>query len=548
MTNVTEQNPGPPLMRLHPDDDCLVVIRPLRSGETVLVEGVSVQVEAGMPVGHKVASRFLAAGEPVRKCGAVIGRTKANVEVGSLLHLHNLESNYLQAHLVGDADAGLAQLAAEGRAVAASGKGTPPAVVAVMDGAEARRRAHEANQAQAVPGFVGYLRSDGRKGIRNHLLVVYLVECAHHVAREIANGFGGAENSVEVIGFPGCYPNEYAQRVLTALCTHPNVGGCLLVSLGCESFDRRALKDAVEATGRWVESLVIQQEGGTVSTVNSGRALVETGLAQIATVGRAPMTVAELVIGTICGGSDSTSLLTANPAVGRAFDRLVAAGARCIFEETGELIGCEEHLRSRATSPELGEELANRIVKASDYYEALGHASIAPGNLAGGLTTIEEKSIGAYAKSGSSTISGVIEPGELPGAGGLYLLDVVPDGAPRFGYPNINDTTEVVELIACGSHVVLFTTGRGSVVGSVISPVVKICANPETYRRMSDDMDVNAGRVLLGDASLDDVGDEIFDLVIATATGAPTRSEALGHREFQLGYKVFRSLEPSCLA
>jgi len=535
-------------MRLHPDDDCLVAIRPLRSGETVLVDGASVEVAADMPVGHKVASRQLAAGEPVRKCGAVIGRTTANVEVGGLLHLHNLQSNYLPAHLVGGADAGPAAVAAEGRAVAANGRGAPTAAPAVPDGAEARRRAREVNQARAVPGFLGYLRSDGRKGIRNHLLVVYLVECAHHVAREIANGFGGAESSVEVIGFPGCYPNEYAQRVLTALCTHPNVGGCLLVSLGCESFDRRALKDAVKATGRWVESLVIQQEGGTVSTVNSGRALIEEGLVQITTVERVPMAVSELVVGTICGGSDSTSLLTANPAVGRAFDRLVAAGARCIFEETGELIGCEEHLRSRAMSPALGEELAARVVKAAHYYEALGHASIAPGNLAGGLTTIEEKSIGAYAKSGSSAISGVIEPGELPGAGGLYLLDVVPDGVPRFGYPNINDTTEVVELIACGSHVVLFTTGRGSVVGSVISPVVKVCANPETYRRMSDDMDVDAGRVLLGEASLDDVGDEIFDLVIGTATGAPTRSEALGHREFQLGYKVFRSLEPSCLA
>ncbi len=347
MDNVTEKSIGPPLMRLHPDDDCLVAIRPLRSGETVLVEGTSVQVEADMPVGHKVASRFLGAGEPVRKCGAVIGRTTAKVEVGSLLHLHNLESNYLQAHLVGDADAGPARLAGEVSPVAASVQGTPTAVLAVADGAEARRRAHEANQTQAVPGFLGYLRSDGRKGIRNHLLVVYLVECAHHVAREIANGFGGPESSVEVVGFPGCYPNEYAQRILTALCTHPNVGGCLLVSLGCESFDRRALKDAVEATDRWVESLVIQHEGGTVSTVNSGRALVEAGLAQIATVGRVPMGVEELVIGTICGGSDSTSLLTANPAVGRAFDRLVAAGARCIFEETGELIGCEEHLRSR---------------------------------------------------------------------------------------------------------------------------------------------------------------------------------------------------------
>jgi altronate dehydratase len=240
--------------------------------------------------------------------------------------------------------------------------------------------------------------------------------------------------------------------------------------------------------------------------------------------------------------------LTANPAVGRSFDRLVAGGARCIFEETGELIGCEEHLRGRAATSELGAELAARVVKAARYYEELGHASIAPGNLVGGLTTIEEKSIGAYAKSGSSTISGVIEPGELPAAGGLYLLDVVPDGSPRFGYPNINDTTEVVELIACGAHVILFTTGRGSVVGSVISPVIKVCANPDTYRRMSDDMDVDAGRILLGEASLDEVGAEIFDLVVATASGAATRSEALGHQEFQLGYKLFRSLEPSCLA
>ena len=187
-------------------------------------------------------------------------------------------------------------------------------------------------------------------------------------------------------------------------------------------------------------------------------------------------------------------------------------------------------------------------MKAAHYYDALGHASIAPGNLVGGLTTIEEKSIGAYAKSGSSTISGVIEPGEVPKSGGLYLLDVVPDGPPRFGYPNINDTTEVVELIACGAHVILFTTGRGSVVGSVVSPVIKVCANPETYRRMSDDMDVDAGRILLGEASLDDVGEQIFDLVVGTATGLPTRSEALGHQEFQLGYKVFRSFEPSCLA
>jgi altronate hydrolase len=400
---------------------------------------------------------------------------------------------------------------------------------------------------EVVPQLTGYARSDGRKGIRNHLLVVYLVECAHHVAREIAHG-AHFEGSVQVVGFPGCFPNDYAERVLTALCTHPNVGGCLLVSLGCEGFDRRALSEAVHKSGRWVEDLVIQHEGGTTRTISRGQALVAEGLADMASVERVPMTVADLVVGTICGGSDSTSTLTANPAVGRAFDRLVADGARCIFEETGELIGCEQHLQTRAATPELGNDLAARVQKAAHYYETLGQASIAPGNLAGGLTTIEEKSIGAYAKSGSSVISGVLQPGEVPQPAGLYLLDIVPDGEPRFGFPNINDTTEVVELIACGSHIILFTTGRGSVVGSVIAPVIKVCANPDTYRRMADDMDVDAGRILMGDGSLDEVGAEIFDLVVNTVSGSPTRSEALGHQEFQLGYKVFRALEPSCLA
>ena len=532
------------LLRLHADDDCLVVVRPLKVGEIIHVEGASVEVEVDLPVGHKVAARPLAAGEPVRKCGAVIGRTTASVGVGRQLHLHNLRSNYLDANAV-DQGAEAPATGLSGTEAAATGLigGLSPSNQSPSTQASGETRV----PATAAPALTGYARSDGRKGIRNNLLVVYLVECAHHVAREIAHG-ARFEGSVQLVGFPGCYPNDYAERVLTALCTHPNVGGCLLVSLGCESFDRRTLSESIRQSGRWVDSLVIQHEGGTARTIARGQALVTEGLAEMANVERVPLAVADLVVGTICGGSDSTSTLTANPAVGRAFDTLVAAGARCIFEETGELIGCEEHLRSRAVTPEIGNDLAARVQKAARYYETLGHASIAPGNLAGGLTTIEEKSIGAYAKSGSSLISGVIQPGEVPQGGGLYLLDIVPDGEPRFGFPNINDTTEVVELIACGSHMILFTTGRGSVVGSAISPVAKICANPDTYRRMADDMDVDAGRILLGQGSLDEVGAEIFDLVLRTVSGAPTRSEALGHQEFQLGYKVFRALEPSCLA
>jgi altronate hydrolase len=253
------------------------------------------------------------------------------------------------------------------------------------------------------------------------------------------------------------------------------------------------------------------------------------------------------VIGTVCGGSDGTSGITANPAVGRAFDHFVDAGAVCVFEETGELVGCEFHMERRAVTPELGREIVRCVEKAARYYSIMGHGSFAVGNADGGLTTQEEKSLGAYAKSGRSLISGIVKPGDVPPAGGLYLLDVVPDGEPRFGFPNISDNAEIGELIACGAHIVLFTTGRGSVVGSAISPVIKVCANATTYRNLSDDMDVDAGRILEGRATLDDVGREIIDLTVAVANGAATKSESLGHQEFILTYKTFEPIGPACM-
>ncbi len=393
--------------------------------------------------------------------------------------------------------------------------------------------------------ILGYPRRDGRKGIRNVILVAYLVECAHHVANEISMPF--RERGVHLIGFGGCYPNEYAAKMMKQLCTHPNVGGVLLVSLGCESFDRQGLARAIRHSGRPVETLVIQQAGGTRKSVQLVRGWVEATLGTLATSPRQPMRIDELVVGTVCGGSDATSGLTANPAVWRAFDLLVAERATAIFEETGELIGCEHIMAARASNEALAGALVAAVEKAARYYTVLGHGSFAPGNADGGLTTQEEKSMGAYSKSGSSQISGLIKPGDVPLAGGLYLLDVVPDGAVRFGFPNINDVAEIAELIACGSHLILFPTGRGSVVGSAISPVIKVCANPETYRRMSDDMDLNAGRILEGLATLDEVGREIFDLVLATAQGRQTASEALGHQEFVLTYKRFEPIGPACL-
>jgi altronate hydrolase len=259
------------------------------------------------------------------------------------------------------------------------------------------------------------------------------------------------------------------------------------------------------------------------------------------------MRLDELVVGTVCGGSDGTSGLTGNPAVGRAFDRLVEAGATCIFEETGELIGCEDIMADRAITPGLADELRASVAKAARYYATLGYGSFAPGNADGGLSTIEEKSMGAYAKSGSSPISGIIKPGDIAPTGGLFLMDVVPDGEVRFGFPNISDNAEIVEMIASGCHLTLFVTGRGSVAGSAISPVIKVCANPETYRKLAGDMDVDAGRILEGDATLDEVGTEILTLIMEVARGTKTKSEHLGHREFILTYKSFEPIGPACL-
>lgn len=391
----------------------------------------------------------------------------------------------------------------------------------------------------------GYLRTDGRKGIRNVILVTYLVECAHHVARSVVTD--SADDDVQLIGFPGCYPNEYSLKIMEGLCSHPNVGGVLIVSLGCEGFNREQLAKTIEASGRPVETLVIQQSGGTRKTIEAGLSSVSR-LREIADkTEQVPMAMSELVVGTICGGSDGTSGIGANPAVGRCFDKLIEDDAICMFEETGELIGCEQIMAERAITPELGIEIMKSVEKAEHYYTRMGYGSFAPGNAEGGLSTQEEKSMGAYAKSGSSKIHGLIKPGDIPTQGGLYLMDVVPDGDPMFGFPNIVDSAEIVEMIASGSHIILFTTGRGSVVGSAISPVIKVCANPETYENLSEDMDVNAGKVINGEATVDQVGDEIYQLVTEVAQGKQSKSEELGHQEFVLTYKKFEGIGPSCL-
>jgi altronate dehydratase large subunit len=396
--------------------------------------------------------------------------------------------------------------------------------------------------------WTGYLRADGRKGVRNLVLVVYTVECAQHVAHEIARG----EPDTHVIGFPGCYDNAYAIRLLLALARHPNVGAVLAVGLGCEYTQPAKIAAVVEESGRPPAWFYIQQAGGTRPSVARGKALVAEMRERLRReTPRAAMTLADLTVGAECGGSDGTSGLAGNPVVGAFFDLLVDAGGRAIFEETVEMIGLRDVMLARAANEAARGQLARAYDKAVSYCRAVRQYSISPGNFAGGLTTIEEKSLGAFAKSGSRPVQGVIKVAEQPPRPGLWLMDSVPDEHfMQFGYTNPNDTEGLMDLISAGAQVVLFVTGRGSVIGSPVAPLVKVTGNSQTFARMREDMDFDAGRVLAGEVTPGEAARELRDLVVAVAGGAESKPEALGHREYFVMYKHqdAPALEAGCRA
>ena len=382
--------------------------------------------------------------------------------------------------------------------------------------------------------ILGYKRPSGPPGIRNQIVCIHTVECSSFVSQKIA----ATHPRVQSLGFPGCYGNEYASRLMIALATHANVGAVLLVSLGCEGTDPRGMADAIRATGRPVEILRIQEAGGTEPSITLGHEIVSRMLKELDDTPRVAMSVSDLVVGTQCGGSDATSGISANPSVGYAFDLLVEAGATVLISETLEMLGCSDIVARRAVNSKAAEELRRAVEKAESFSRQAGQFSIETGNYQGGLTTIEEKSVGAFAKCGRRPISGVIKVAQKPPAKGLYVLDTVPDPTPfPFGYSNPNDSADTLDLISCGAHVIVFTTGRGSVIGSVISPLLKVCGNPATYERMKGDMDVDAGRIIAGDATASEVGREILEKVLEVAGGKQTKAELLGHQEYCISYK-----------
>jgi altronate hydrolase len=295
----------------------------------------------------------------------------------------------------------------------------------------------------------------------------------------------------------------------------------------------------VRGSGRPAEWFYIQNEGGTRTSIEKGKAVVRAMRDRIRDeVPRVPMGLGDLVVGCECGGSDGTSGLAGNPVVGAFFDRLVDAGGSAIFEETVEMIGLKPVMLGRAASDDARAQIDTVYEKSVRYCQQVRQYSISPGNFAGGLTTIEEKSMGAFAKSGSRPIQGVIKVAQPPPRPGLWLLDSVPDSHfMQFGYTNPNDTEGIMDLISAGSQIVLFVTGRGSVIGSPISPLVKVTGNTQTFTRMREDMDFNAGRILCGELTLDQAADELGDLVVQIASGTQSKPESLGHREYFIMYK-----------
>lgn len=381
-----------------------------------------------------------------------------------------------------------------------------------------------------------YARKNGQKGIRNRVLVIYTVKCAEFVAQQIVRQTDHPD--VELVGFDGCTDNQYAVNLLISLIRHPNTGAVLAVGLGCEYVQPEWLADIAEKEEKPAAWMFIQQEGGTKKTIEKGTAWIRTALELLKNTPRVPMGFSELVIGAECGGSDATSGLAGNVAVGRFFDALVDAGGTAIFEEIVEAIGLKAWLVSRAAHEQAGQEIRFTYEKALNYCRQVRQYSISPGNFAGGLSTIEEKSMGALIKSGSRPIQGVVKVSCRPPHPGLWLLDSTPDPSfMQFGITNPNDSEGLMDLISCGAHIVFLVTGRGSVIGSAVSPCIKITGNAETFSRMRDDMDFDASPILRGECGMEELTKRLTEQTCSVASGIPTKAEILGHREFYIPYK-----------
>ena len=487
-------------VRLDPSDTVVSAIRPLEVGATV--EGMTTL--AMIPRGHKVATVLMPKGAPIRKYAQIIGYASEDIAAGAHVHTHNAEFRNTDLNY---------EFSTDLRPIA---------------------RAAEQNT------FMGYQRESGRVGTRNFIAVITSVNCSATAARQIASAFGPEElarypNVDGVTAFvhgTGCGMAgdgegfEALQRVMWGYARHPNIAGVLMVGLGCEMNQIDWLLEAWGIkNGPLFHAMNIQDVAGLRRTIEIGVEKVRAMLPLVNEFERTPCPASELMVALQCGGSDAWSGITANPALGHACDLLVAQGGTGVLAETPEIYGAEHLLTRRAIDQKTGERLVG-LIKWWEDYTARNKGSMdnnpSPGNKKGGLTTILEKSLGAAAKGGTTPLTGVYKYAEPVTARGFTFMD-----SP--GY----DPASVTGQIASGCNLVTFTTGRGSAFGAKPSPSLKIATNSEMYGRMIEDMDVDAGRILTGNASVEQIGREIYEHLLRVASGEQTKSEAQGLGDYE---------------
>ena len=489
-------------IRLHPDDDVVIARTQLVGGTRLIDEDVT--VTGLVPPAHKVAARAVRAGAPVKRYNQIIGFASKDIAPGEHVHLHNLA--------MGAFDRDYAY------------------------GADARPTRYVDRPAT----FRGIVRRDGRNAgkvaTRNYLGILSTVNCSATVARAIADQatrgalarYPNVDGVIALTHGSGCGMDTHGEgmrllrRTLAGYARHPNFAGVLIVGLGCEANQIGSLLGAEHLDeGPLLRTFSIQDTGGTAKTVARGVAMIEEMLPHANDVAREPVAASNIVVGLQCGGSDGYSGITANPALGAAVDLLVRHGGTAILSETPEVYGAEHLLTRRAVSREVGEKLVARIrwwegYTAREQGEMNNNPS--PGNKAGGLTTILEKSLGAVAKGGTTNLVDVYEYAEPVTAKGFVYMDTP-------GYDPVSATGQV----AGGANMIVFTTGRGSAYGCAPAPSLKLSTNTPLWVKQEEDIDLNCGEIADGTATVDETGQRLFDLMLASASGAKSKSEQHGY-------------------
>ncbi len=499
MENKSEKVLVNPVIRLDARDNVVVARADIPTGVSVLEENITILEP--VPAGHKIATVHIKKGEPILKYNTIIGFAAEDLVPGTRLHKHNIE---FQAY---DRD------------------------YAFSKDYEPVEYIPESERAT----FQGIVREDGKVGTRNYIGIIILSNCAATVAQQISRhytpevlaAYPNVDGVVPFIHSKGCggdsTPEFVAQlrRTLSGYCRNPNIAGMIVVGLGCERNDLAGfMADEKLERGPKLQTLIMQEIGGTTKTVAAGIKIIDQMLPEANKVKRETVSASHLMVGLQCGGSDGFSGVTANPALGMAMDILVRNGGTAILSETTEVYGLEHTLTRRAVTPEVGQKLVDRMnwwleQCAGRNTQIMGKVS--PGNDAGGLANVFEKSLGGVKKGGSTPLMEVYKYAEPVTQKGFVFMD-----SPGF------DPASITGQIAGGANLIAFTTGRGSCFGSVPSPCLKLASNTPMYNFMETDMDVNCGQVVDGDKTLEEMGQEVFDHLLRIASGEKTKSEELG--------------------